>query len=43
MDSKEIFYCVLEIFERCPGDIYLVSWRNLVGVLEIFDGCPGDI
>jgi len=34
---------VLDIFDECPGDICLVSWRYLVGVLEIYDGCPGDI
>jgi len=34
---------VLEIFERCPGDICSVSRRYLMGVLEVFDGCPGDI
>jgi len=42
---------VLEIFDRCPGDILWVSWRYLIGVLEIFNGFsefilwlnPGDI
>jgi len=41
---------VLEIFDRCPGDLWSVSWRFLVGVLEILVGileifylCPGDI
>jgi len=33
---------VLEIFDRCPGDISWVSWRYIFGVLEIFDRCPGD-
>jgi len=34
---------VLEIFDRCPGDILSVSWRYLIGVLEIFDECREDI
>jgi len=34
---------VLEIFDRCPRDILLVSWTYLIGVLEIFDRCSGDI
>jgi len=34
---------VLEIFDRCPGDIGWMSWSYLLGVLEIFDVCPGDI
>jgi len=41
---------VLKIFDACPGDIWWVSWRYLMGFLEIFDlsqeifeGCPGDI
>jgi len=34
---------VLEIFDRCPGDISSVSWRYLTGVLEVFDECLGDI
>jgi len=41
---------VLVIFDWCPGDICLGSWRYLMGVLEIFigvldifDRCPGDI
>jgi len=33
---------VLEIFDRCPGDIRSVSWRYLFDVLEIFDRSPGD-
>jgi len=32
---------VLEIFNGCPGDMWLASWSYLVGVLEIFDWCPG--
>jgi len=39
----EIFDRVLEIFDRCPGDIWSVSWRYLMGVQEIFYVCPGDI
>jgi len=39
----ELFIGVLEIFDRCPGDIGSISWRHLIGVLDIFDGCPGDI
>jgi len=38
-----IFFCILGIFDGCPGDVLLVSWRYFIGVLEIFDGCPGDI
>jgi len=41
---------VLEIFNLCPVDIWLVCWSYLVGALEIFvdfleifDRCPGDI
>jgi len=42
---------VLEIFDWCPGDIFWVSQRYLIGVLqifvfgvlEIFAWCPGDI
>jgi len=41
---------VLEIFDRCPGDIswcpryiFWVSWRYFMVVLEIFGGCAGDI
>jgi len=40
--SGDIFKSVLEIFGECPVDIYLVSWRYLMGVPEIFDGYPGD-
>jgi len=25
-------------FEKCPGDIWSVSWRHLIVVLEIFIG-----
>jgi len=31
---------VLEIFERCPGEISLVDLRYLMGFYEIFDMCP---
>jgi len=34
--------CVLEIFNGCPGDIWWVLCRYLIGILEIIDGCPGD-
>jgi len=34
---------VLDIFNRCPGDIWSVSWRYLIGVLEILDWCNVDI
>jgi len=33
----------MEIFDRCPGDIWSVSWRYLIGVPEIFYWCSGDI
>jgi len=40
----------LEIFDRCPGDICLVSWSYLIGawtklfgVLQIFDWWIRDI
>jgi len=38
-----IFFNFLEIFDWCPGDIWWVSWRYLIGVMEIFDWCPGGI
>jgi len=34
---------VLKIFDNCPGDIWLVSWKYLKGILDIFDVCSGDI
>jgi len=33
----------VEIFSAFPGDIWMVSWRYLMGFLEIFDVCPGDL
>jgi len=32
-----------DVFDGCPGDIWWVSWRYLIGVLVLFDRCPGDI
>jgi len=43
MGVLEIFDGCLKMFDVCPGDICLMSWRYLMGVLEIFDRCPGDI
>jgi len=34
---------VIEIVDRCPGDIWSVSSRYLMSILDIFDGCPVDI
>jgi len=41
---------VLEILDRCIGDILLASWRYLIVsyrytmcVMDIFYGCPGNI
>jgi len=34
---------VLQLFDRCPGDIWSVSWSYLIGVLEIFDWLPRHI
>jgi len=28
------------LFDVCPGDIWLVSWRYLMGVQEILDPFP---
>jgi len=37
------YLIVVEIFDVCPGDIWCVSWRYLMGVPEIFNVCIGDI
>jgi len=39
MGVLEIFFGVVEIFDRCPGDILSVSWRYLIGFLVVFDRC----
>jgi len=32
MDVFEYFMGVLVILDSCPGDIWMVSWRYLMGV-----------
>jgi len=34
---------VLEIFDRCPGDLWWVSWNYFVGFLDIYDEFPWHI
>jgi len=34
---------ILELIDGCPGEIYWLSCRYLIGVLEIFNVRPGDI
>jgi len=36
MGILKIFDSVLEIFGWYRGDIWLVSWRYLMGILDIF-------
>jgi len=33
----------VDVFDGCPVDNWLVSWRYFISGLEIFEGCPGDI
>jgi len=34
---------VLDIFDRCPGNIGSLFWKYLIFALEIFDRCPLNI